>query len=202
MLYPQPIRAMRTSLASRTCGSTAALLLGGSMISAPARACPSQAHSLPQPHPSDRLADARQPDSELEFSRTVSPAGNNWYVNTSVITSGQRSGTGALQVTAGSAEYQDVWPRVQPGHTYQLTGYMNVLNFEAVPNAGIGVWRWDSSSNTQINTVSELAAYSSGYQQVAAAGTISNITTSGSTGSGTTTISADRATYLSAGSGH
>jgi hypothetical protein len=157
-------RALFTSAA-------AALLLGGSMISAPTvlahhRLTPyhSHIHRIVSPTPDSLILNASFENGLTDW--------NNRYGNTSLVTSGQRSGTGALQVTAGSAEYQDVSARVQPGHTYRLTGYMKVLNSEAVPNAGMGVQDWDSSSNLQINTVSELAAYSTGYQQVSTTFTV------------------------------
>jgi hypothetical protein len=101
--------------------AAAALLLGGSMISAPAVLTH---HRLTPYHSHIRRIVSPTPDSLIL---------NASFENTSPITSGQRSGTGALQVTAGSAEYQDVSARVQPGHTYQLTGYMKVLNSEAAP---------------------------------------------------------------------
>jgi hypothetical protein len=157
-------RALVTSAAT-------ALLLGGSMIFPPVVV--GRHRLIPYHSQIDRIA-SPTPDSlvlnaSFENGLTV---WNNWYGKTSLITSGQRSGTGALQVAAGSAEYQDVSARVQPGHTYQLTGYMKVLNSEAVPNAGIGIQGWDSSSHLRINTVIELAAYSTSYQQVSTTFTV------------------------------
>lgn len=84
----------------------AAALLVASMISGPA----GLAHYRLTPYHShiDRIA-SPTPDSLIlnaSFERGLTDT-NNRYGNTSLMTSGQRSGTGALQVTASSADYQE-----------------------------------------------------------------------------------------------
>jgi hypothetical protein len=145
---PKPKEEKNTHERALITSAAAVLLLGGSMISAPAvlahrRLTPyhSHIHQIVSPTPDSPILNASSEDGLTDW--------NNRHGNTSLIASGQRSGT-ALQVTAGSAEYHDVSARVQ----------------EAVPDAGMGVQGWDSSSDLQINTVSELAAYSTGYRQV------------------------------------
>lgn len=121
--------------------------------------------------------------SPLGSSSTVSPVADSlitnasfedglvgwstWYGDTARVTSGQRSGTGGLELgTSASAESQDVTARLQVGHTYRLSGYVKITSTSQINQFGIGMYGMDSSGGFPLNNAVMVTGYADVYQPI------------------------------------
>jgi hypothetical protein len=90
-----------------------------------------------------------------------------WYGEAAWSSSGQRSGSGCLAIGSDAgAEIQDVTARLQAGHTYHLSAYVEISSTAQVDNAAIGMYGTDSGSNTPLNSAATVTSDSSSYQRL------------------------------------
>jgi len=90
----------------------------------------------------------------------------SWYGTKARITTGQRSGRGALKINPESIGYQDATARLQAGHTYHLSAYAKASTSSTSGDVAIGVEAFDPSGNVLMNNPVALPSHSTSYEQV------------------------------------